>query len=1184
MTRIQNQQGGITSILVLLSITTSAFGQSLFRGISFPELIGPYSRTYDPANPSESCYEDMYASDLDGDGLLNSTEYNTFVTDLSEGDFDEDNYVNLPFVLKVNFVYLSCLCQFRPDVENGGDCCKGTNGGIYVSGADPNEIPLDWEDEYLRTVCSETQGAIDYARIDEGLATASPTESPVTGSPVTGSPTVESTPAPSDGLTESPTDPPSLSPSKQPTPPPTLQPPTSAPTMSEPTTAAPTESPTPKPVTDSPTKDPVTDIPTALPSGSPVDAPTTSAPTSASPTQEPSTKAPIIGTGSPTISPTTNAPVILTGAPTPAQTLEPTTSAPIVGTGAPIPSEPTSTAPIIGTGVPTPTQPSEPTTSAPIVGTAAPTPAQPSEPTTTAPMIGTGAPTPTQPSEPTTKAPIIGTAAPTPAQVPTSEPPAATPRPTSKAPTPGGTPYPSLSSQPSSGTEFVTAQPWYSPETPSVPPPTPDNPNIPGIDDGGSTGPGGTDEPEPESLSTGEVVGIVFASAIVVYAAAYVYATRRKRERDDPNLEEVVNKDLDDLEAGNRSTEMKPDEGPNQDKKDGGEPGSGEVSRESANSDAAQHEGEPYNKISREPSYDAIGVAEYTIPQTADSTPHSPKETSGPLVLMMPPSPSHRKTKSSDSSSAGESGWSSSAGVSSLNTASFDAGTDDGLLLGSPDRLLATLDAANTATETANTVQRDSPPIFLPVGRSSGDQASLDSTDSPSMGTNPLQIHSKRGSGAPSPIQGKVTRDDLNAAIEAGDWAVVGATAALLADPSTSQSDYSISESDAQSTGRSLDNSSYLSTSSHSDSNNRTRELDRMVETGDWEGVVLAAAQFEGGNAAEEDTQFTSKSGMSTEGSSRREEIRAEVERLVRRVVPDELDNIDEMMLQFEGREEELIETLRTMQERSVAQRARAAVQKTAKLEAKAKASLSNASASSSSYTPTSGPSQPRSALGAREGEENSRTSTEPSYYGSANDDSSTSDFGDYADRSHDESSISDLGMTSEDQTFASSSKKSNKSSLELAIEKGDWRAVGEAAAIMGSSGIIPDENDGSLSSSLSESQGKNERVYYLDALIAKGDWSGIVAAAGKYQAMDDKGVGDGPLTEEEREALAQADMWQTIANQSKQDSGAKAKGAVDAADWAISRSLEQKMKSEAAASGGDPDSKKPRIVDDESV
>jgi hypothetical protein len=44
---------------------------------------------------------------------------------------------------------------------------------------------------------------------------------------------------------------------------------------------------------------------------------------------------------------------------------------------------------------------------------------------------------------------------------------------------------------------------------------------------------------------------------------------------------------------------------------------------------------------------------------------------------------------------------------------------------------------------------------------------------------------------------------------------------------------------------------------------------------------------------------------------------------LVRDVVPDEIDNVDEMMTQFKGKEEELLETLRTMKERDVAKKAR---------------------------------------------------------------------------------------------------------------------------------------------------------------------------------------------------------------------------------------------------------------------
>lgn len=217
------------------------------------------------------------------------------------------------------------------------------------------------------------------------------------------------------------------------------------------------------------------------------------------------------------------------------------------------------------------------------------------------------------------------------------------------------------------------------------------------------------------------------------------------------------------------------------------------------------------------------------------------------------------------------------------------------------------------------------------------------------------------------------------------------------------------------------------------------------------------------------------------------------------------IDNIDEMMIQFEGREHELIETLKTMQERSIAQRARAAVQQSAKLEAKARGHVSSGG----------------------------------------------------------------------DGSISSASK----SYIEQAIEKGDWQAVGQAAAMMGGgSPVIEDDSfdrsrSSSISSSLSDSRSrsasrdstlsrdKSERIQHLDNLIAVGDWAGIVAVASQYQAMDEE-IGQSPpvdanlATEEERDALAQAEMWRAIAQQSKQDISSTSEGAKEATDWAISRSL----------------------------
>jgi hypothetical protein len=137
----------------------------------------------------------------------------------------------------------------------------------------------------------------------------------------------------------------------------------------------------------------------------------------------------------------------------------------------------------------------------------------------------------------------------------------------------------------------------------------------------------------------------------------------------------------------------------------------------------------------------------------------------------------------------------------------------------------------------------------------------------------------------------------------------------------------------------------------------RAAELDRLVDLEDWDGVVAAAAKFESqqdprtvsdtgsgsqsvlresqaddwqapsvhpeagvdpatGNkmAGEHHTSGPSESDSKTQ---KRVEIRSEVETLVRRVVPEEIDNVDKMMKQYKGREDELLATLRTMQNRA---------------------------------------------------------------------------------------------------------------------------------------------------------------------------------------------------------------------------------------------------------------------------
>ena len=330
--------------------------------------------------------------------------------------------------------------------------------------------------------------------------------------------------------------------------------------------------------------------------------------------------------------------------------------------------------------------------------------------------------------------------------------------------------------------------------------------------------------------------------------------------------------------------------------------------------------------------------------------------------------------------------------------------------------------------------------------------------------------------------------DELDSAIEAGDWGRVGALAAVLA------SDGNISPSPREAKReRSSVNSSNSNSSKSRDSaagpgsvdQKRAAEIDKLVETGDWQGVVLAAARFEADQSLEDGSHSASASqssrwtgsatsattprsmgtsNQSSKGASSgrgQEEIRAEVEALVRRVVPEEADNVDEMLTQFKGREEELLETLRRMQERAIASRARLAVQKSAKLEARS-----------------------------------SRVS-----------------------------------------------QSTVKSDLETAIESGDWNQVGKAAQKMSDQSVgslsieeksrLRDAVANSPAMSLHQPSDDNS----LDELIEQGDWPGVIAAA-KRASQGNLNPSDRPsgsISQEEKDAIAQANMWEQIANQSKQ-------------------------------------------------
>ena len=571
MTRINRRRhyGAMKTLLLLFAITPTMAFRVLRRESNFP-------REYDPNNPAETCYNILFNSDDSGDGLVDRDEYMSFVGQLSDGTLNATNYIDLPFVVKINFVYLSCLCMSRPEnLMVGGQCCEGDNGGIDVLGAGPGETPTATEEEYLTTVCSDTQGAINLY-MDE--ITTSPTTNTKTTSPIA----MPSTLAPS-----------------------TIQPTTMVPSTSAPLTNQPT-------------------------------------------TMMPSTLAPF------TIQPTTMMPSTL--APS---TIQPTTLPPII-----------SIAPI-------------------------------SIQITSIPSI-----------EPSMAASLIPTAS----RVPTT------------APFPGFSENPSQSFEPSlAGGGAVVP----SPNVPSEVVTPPDN----------------VDQGNVDSLSGGGIAGIIIASALVGFAAYFVATNKRKREGEDPELRDVRNKDMDDLEAGMVVASTDKDE-KGQDRDSAEEKvseGEGKVSVVNPYSPRAEvedlvrrvvpdeidnvdemmlqfkgrEEGEliHFKHVKLKPAsrilfHDVFFITQIVFVELVETLRTMEERSSAlsigaapqplssdiPMISGVPPSP-RVKGSSDDSSSCGESGWSSSAGLSSLNTSSFDAGTDDGLLPAtpSPDKKIATSGLAGMA-------------------------------------------------------------------------------------------------------------------------------------------------------------------------------------------------------------------------------------------------------------------------------------------------------------------------------------------------------------------------------------------------------------------------------------------------------------------------------------------------------
>ena len=149
-------------------------------------------------------------------------------------------------------------------------------------------------------------------------------------------------------------------------------------------------------------------------------------------------------------------------------------------------------------------------------------------------------------------------------------------------------------------------------------------------------------------------------------------------------------------------------------------------------------------------------------------------------------------------------------------------------------------------------------------------------------------------------------------AIVAGDWTLVGATAALLV---SSSSGHSVASNQGTvityGTDLSIDNS-------------LASEFSRLVDSNDFEGVMQLTAMLDGAS----DSESLSVQHLTSGELQDKADIQALIVDLVKEIIPDELEHLEEMLGQFENREEELVHTLRMMQERNIEQKQTQALHK----------------------------------------------------------------------------------------------------------------------------------------------------------------------------------------------------------------------------------------------------------------
>jgi hypothetical protein len=188
------------------------------------------------------------------------------------------------------------------------------------------------------------------------------------------------------------------------------------------------------------------------------------------------------------------------------------------------------------------------------------------------------------------------------------------------------------------------------------------------------------------------------------------------------------------------------------------------------------------------------------------------------------------------------------------------------------------------------------------------------------------------------------TFEDMNKALFDGNWTLVAAIAEEI--ERDSRTGNAFDETRLKSPANDAENRSLASNMTGLKSL-KVGHIERFIAEDEWLEVAEIARELV---LAEEKSAAAPKESKKRSAKSAKE-VKARVVELVTKIAPEELSNVDAMLAEFDGREEELVDQLTSIHERSIAGQSRVVAQSKAKKAARKTVKAKKKAASVSEIT-----------------------------------------------------------------------------------------------------------------------------------------------------------------------------------------------------------------------------------------